>query len=66
MGNKRIILWTMKNGNKIDIDDMTIQHLRNVLKMIVIKNKSIQKKYPKWYNEEDSFNYLENNDLKCT
>lgn len=33
------VFWTTKNGSKIDIDNMTIEHLRNVLKMIV-KNKS--------------------------
>tara|TARA_R110000824_G_scaffold395512_1_gene596214 strand:+ start:157 stop:369 length:213 start_codon:yes stop_codon:yes gene_type:complete len=27
--------WTMKNGEKIDIDQMTEIHLRNTLKMIV-------------------------------
>lgn len=25
----------MKNGNKIDVDDMTESHLRNTLKMII-------------------------------
>ncbi len=30
--------WTMKNGKKIDVDNMTEDHLRNTLKMI-IKNK---------------------------
>jgi hypothetical protein len=27
--------WTMKNGKKISVDDMDIDHLRNVLKMIL-------------------------------
>jgi hypothetical protein len=27
--------WTMKNGQKIDVDTMDIQHLRNTLKMII-------------------------------
>jgi len=27
--------WTMKDGKKIDVDDMTESHLRNVLKMIL-------------------------------
>jgi hypothetical protein len=30
--------WTMKNGQKIDVDTMDVQHLRNTLKMI-IKNQ---------------------------
>ncbi len=32
------IYWTMRNGQKIDVDTMDIQHLRNTLKMI-IRNK---------------------------
>lgn len=32
------VYWTMKNGQKIDVDTMDIQHLRNTLKMI-IKNQ---------------------------
>ncbi len=27
--------WTMKNGQKIDVDTMDIQHLRNTLKHII-------------------------------
>ena len=27
--------WTMKNGQKIDVDTMDVQHLRNTLKMII-------------------------------
>lgn len=27
--------WTMKNGEKINVDDMTESHLRSVLKMII-------------------------------
>lgn len=30
-----VIYWTMRNGQKISIDDMDINHLRNTLKMIV-------------------------------
>lgn len=29
------VYWTMKNGQKIDVDEMDINHLRNTLKMIV-------------------------------
>lgn len=32
------IYWTMKNGSKIDIDKMTLEHLRNTLKMIIRNN----------------------------
>lgn len=36
--NDRKYYWAMKNGKKVDVDDMTEDHLRNVLKMI-IRNK---------------------------
>lgn len=29
------LYWTMKNGRQINIDDMSEEHLRNTLKMIV-------------------------------
>lgn len=29
------VYWTMKDGEKIDIDEMDINHLRNTLKMII-------------------------------
>ena len=29
------VYWTMKNGQKIDVDTMDITHLRNTLKMII-------------------------------
>jgi hypothetical protein len=35
---KETVYWTMKNGQKIDVDTMDVQHLRNTLKMI-IKNQ---------------------------
>lgn len=42
--------WTTKTGNKIDIDEMSIEHLRNVLKMIIKQNQSIQEKIMKNVN----------------
>jgi len=33
------VYWTMKNGQKINVDTMDIQHLRNTLKLI-INNKA--------------------------
>lgn len=30
-----VVYWTMKDGKKISIDDMDINHLRNSLKIIV-------------------------------
>lgn len=38
--------WTMKNGSKISVDDMDIDHLKNVLKMIIKNNQSVQKSCP--------------------
>lgn len=40
MENKDKIYWTTKNGTKINVDEMSIGHLRNTLKMI-IKSKSV-------------------------
>lgn len=45
MSNYKKVFWTMKDGKKIDIDEMGINHLRNCLKMIVrqIEINQIQK-----------------------
>lgn len=32
---KEIIYWTKKDGTRVDVDKMTHQHLKNVLKMII-------------------------------
>lgn len=40
---KNIVYWEQKNGQKIDIDTMTIEHLRNTLKMIVSRKLLIDK-----------------------
>lgn len=29
------VYWTMRNGQKIDVDTMDTQHLRNTLKMVI-------------------------------
>jgi hypothetical protein len=34
-------LWTMKNGEKIAVKDMTISHVRNVLKMLILRYSKI-------------------------
>ena len=36
------VYWTMQNGQKIDIDTMDINHLRNTLKMIVRNKAKVQ------------------------
>lgn len=40
------IYWTTKDGTQIDIDKMSIEHLRNTLKMIVKQKSSYQKSCP--------------------
>ena len=39
---KEIIYWKMRNGRLISVDDMDINHLRNVLKMIIRNNRKGQ------------------------
>ena len=47
MSNEKIY-WTMKNGNKIDVDQMKESHLRNTLKMIIRNSdKYINDEYEK-------------------
>lgn len=38
--------WTMKNGQKIDVDTMDITHLRNTLKMIINNQVRVQASTP--------------------
>ena len=33
------VFWKMRNGELISVDDMDINHLRNVLKMIIRNNQ---------------------------
>ena len=35
-------VWKMRNGRLISVDDMDINHLRNVLKMIIRNNYRVQ------------------------
>ena len=43
--SKGIVYWKMRNGRLISVDDMDINHLRNVLKMIIRnREKAIQAK----------------------
>ena len=43
--SKEIVYWKMRNGRLISVDDMDINHLRNVLKMIIRnREKAIQAK----------------------
>lgn len=38
------IYWTMQNGKRILVDNMTVEHLRNTLKMIIRNKKPIPRK----------------------
>ena len=42
--NKKDYYWTMKNGQKINVDDMDVNHLRNTLKMIIRNIEASEKK----------------------
>jgi hypothetical protein len=52
------VYWTMKNGQKINVDDMDINHLRNTLKMI-IRNKQSKQSKPQLSNIEKRFQEAE-------
>ena len=41
---KKKYYWTMKDGNKIDVDNMTESHLRNVIKLLLRKTEGSAKK----------------------
>ena len=41
------IYWTTKNGHKILVDDMDIDHLKNTLKMIIRNQAKSVKVQPK-------------------
>jgi hypothetical protein len=38
------VFWKMRNGKLISVDDMDINHLRNILKMIVNNSNKHKKK----------------------
>lgn len=38
------VYWQMRNGELISVDDMDVNHLRNVLKMIIRNSKTTRKK----------------------
>lgn len=44
--------WTTRSGQKIDIDIMSIEHLRNTLKMIVRQNSKANRTCP--HNIDDA------------
>lgn len=44
MKNSAPVYWQMRNGELISVDDMDVNHLRNVLKMIIRNSKTTRKK----------------------
>lgn len=40
------VFWTMRDGSKINIDEMSVYYLRNALKFVVKQSQNIQKKCP--------------------
>ena len=44
--SKEIVYWKMRNGRLISVDDMDINHLRNVPKMIIKNNQKVQTTCP--------------------
>lgn len=48
------VYWTMHNGEKIDIDKMDTNHLRNTLKMIVRVMENKRKEFARKYAEKEA------------
>ena len=50
---KEKVYWTMKDGKKIDVDEMTESHLRNTLKMIIRNSErfTINEEFERYKNE---------------
>ena len=44
------VYWTQRDGCKIDVDQMTLTHLRNTLKMILRANTKKPKPEPKHWS----------------
>ncbi len=45
------VYWTMKDGTEIDVDEMSLTHLRNTLKMIIKKREAEQEGLEPWSPE---------------
>ena len=63
-----MVYWTTKNGDIINVDDMTEQHAKNTLKMLIRQMSSSKKQLKRIGNIERQFlereleeeiNYLE-------
>ena len=58
-----VVYWRMRNGEIISVDDMTVEHLRNTLKMI-IKSREEVKRINSFLNGDmaQQFNESQEND----
>jgi hypothetical protein len=45
-----IVYWTMRNGKKVSVDDMDINHLRNTLKMLIRAKRATSKPEPRHWS----------------
>ena len=43
MMEENIVYWRMHNDELISVDDMTVEHLRNALKMIIRSRKEVKR-----------------------
>ena len=50
--------WTMKSGEKIDVDEMTESHLRNTLKLLIRRSREQN-------NAKESYKGSENREPYC-
>jgi hypothetical protein len=64
--SKEPVYWKMKNGVSISIDNMDINHLRNVLKMIVNNSNKhkLQQKEAKQFNLNGDVANMFNDDMQ--
>jgi len=57
---KEPVYWTMRNGQKINVDDMDVNHLRNTLKMLIRAKQVATPVKPKFeIHGEIAQNFLE-------
>ncbi len=57
--SKEIVYWKQRNGELISIDDMDVNHLRNVLKMIIRNNQKVQATCPHNISDAEALAELE-------
>jgi len=53
------VYWKMRNGKLISVDDMDLNHLRNVLKMIIRNNQKVQNTCPHNISDAETLADLE-------